>query len=126
MCARSPRASVSALKGLTNRSLPISSGLRVGEHRLESFFCQISPIDDHGGDFLRVANVFEWIRLEQHQIRPLSFLDGAELIRQSKILRRIEGCRLQSCQWAQTGVYQQSHFVMQAEPGKAERVHRIG
>src|SRR4029079_2435531 len=69
---------------------------------------------DHFANLSRVANIIEWIRVEQYDIGPLTFRDCSDL-------RRVEHTRGAACRRdqgihrRQPGRNQNLHFVMDAQ-----------
>src|SRR5208283_5016190 len=64
---------------------------------------EILPIQNDGGDFLRVADVLERIAVEKYQIREFSFFDGAQLPLHLKKAGGVQRSGLQSFQRCETG-----------------------
>jgi hypothetical protein len=60
----------------------------VRKQRVERGAIQIFPLNDYGANCLRIANIFERIRIKQDQIGGLSVGDSAEIISAASSLCR--------------------------------------
>src|SRR5919108_2271360 len=93
-------------------------GLHFLQHFLELAVVKIPSIGEHTGDLLRIGNVLQRIRAEQHQVSNLAFFHRAKLPLHSKEFRGIESCRLQRFQRSESGSHESLQLFMQTEARK--------
>lgn len=91
-------------------------GFCLCQQLVEFYSIQKAPVDYHGSDLLRVANVFERVGVEYNQIGGPSFLHSSQGILQPQEARGIAGGCLQGLHWSEPGFSKQSQLIMQAEP----------
>ena len=75
---------------------------------------------------LRVADILEWITVDEYEIRRFSGLDRAEFVSQSQKSGSIRGRRLQRFHSRQTGLGEQHQLIVQTETRHQIRPRHIG
>src|SRR6266849_1001959 len=102
------------------------SRLRLRQQFIERRAIKIVAAANHSGDLSRVPDIFQRIRVQQHQIRRLAVLDGAEVAVTAKKL----GCSLRRCSErlarCEACANQLSKLLVQAVASKNKWVERVG
>ena len=86
-----------------------------GQHFVQIRTRKIPAVRNHSGDLLRVANIVQWIRIQQNQIGQLALLNRAQAVFHAQKLCRIERCSLQRLQGSEARSHESLQFFVQAE-----------
>ena len=92
-------------------------GLQVFAELGEPVGGEVLPVEDDGGDAAGVADVFEWIAVEQNQVGELAGSDAAEVGAAMEEERGVERGGLQRLQRREAGRDEALEFAVRLMPG---------
>jgi hypothetical protein len=77
------------------RSVVETRSLNLCEHLLQGCFLIDLAANHDSSDFLGIADVLQWVGIQQNQVGNLATLNGAHRIQHTQALGRIVRCSLQ-------------------------------